>query len=60
MSKSSKVAAGGVVVGIALIWFIGFWPALLVMVGVPVAAYLMLDNTQRRRLQRITRKELGR
>ncbi|CAM5399057.1 hypothetical protein GCM10010329_58620 [Streptomyces spiroverticillatus] len=60
MSKSSKVAAGGVVVGIALIWIIGFWPALLVMVGVPVAAYLMLDKTQRRRLQRITRKELGR
>ncbi|MFJ6701058.1 hypothetical protein ACIQM4_34085 [Streptomyces sp. NPDC091272] len=60
MSKSAKVATGGVVVGIALIWFIGFWPALLVMVGVPVAAYLMLDNTQRRRLQRITRKEIGR
>lgn len=60
MSKSAKVATGGVVVGIALIWIIGFWPALLVMVGVPVAAYLMLDNTQRRRLQRITRKELGR
>ncbi|WP_433549210.1 hypothetical protein ACQPZG_32210 [Streptomyces sp. CA-294286] len=59
MSRSSKVAAGGVVVGIALIWIIGFWPALLVMVGVPVAAYLMLDKTQRRRLQRITRKEIG-
>ncbi|MFI5806051.1 hypothetical protein [Streptomyces sp. NPDC051561] len=60
MSKSAKVATGGVVIGIALIWIIGFWPALLVMVGVPVGAYLLLDKTQRRRLQRITRKELGR
>ncbi|MFD3515818.1 hypothetical protein [Streptomyces sp. NPDC058657] len=60
MSKSAKVATGGVVIGIALIWIIGFWPALLVMVGVPAAAYLMLDKTQRRRLQRIRRKELGR
>ncbi|MBT2507830.1 hypothetical protein J7I98_18465 [Streptomyces sp. ISL-98] len=62
MSNNAKVvAAGGVVVGIALIWLIGFWPALLVMVGVPVAAYLMLDSSQRRRLRsRISRKEIGR
>ncbi|MFF0745245.1 hypothetical protein ACFYVL_33085 [Streptomyces sp. NPDC004111] len=60
MSNGAKVAVGGVVVGVALMMMIGFWPGLLVMVGVPVAAYLMLDKTQRRRLQRITRKELGR
>jgi len=29
-------------------------------VGVPTAAYLTLDPSQRRRLRRITRKELGR
>ncbi|MCP3818796.1 hypothetical protein [Streptomyces sp. A3M-1-3] len=60
MSKSAKVATGGVVVGVALIWVIGFWPALLVMIGVPVAAYLLLDSSQRRRLRRVTRKEIGR
>ncbi|GAA1502822.1 hypothetical protein [Streptomyces albidochromogenes] len=60
MSKSAKVAAGGVVVGVALIWLVGFWPALLVMIGVPVAAYLLLDNSQRRRLRGISRKQIGR
>ncbi|WP_434599573.1 hypothetical protein [Streptomyces sp. A5-4] len=60
MSKSAKVAAGGVVVGIALMMMVGFWPGLLIMVGVPVAAYLMLDDSQRRRLRRISRKEIGR
>ncbi|MDJ0463911.1 hypothetical protein [Streptomyces sp. H27-C3] len=60
MSKSAKVAAGGVVVGIALMMLVGFWPGLLILVGVPVAAYLMLDDSQRRRLRRISRKEIGR
>ncbi|MEN8651959.1 hypothetical protein ABCR94_15415 [Streptomyces sp. 21So2-11] len=60
MSKSAKVAAGGVVVGIALMMMVGFWPGLLIMIGVPVVAYLMLDDSQRRRLRRISRKEIGR
>lgn len=60
MSNSAKVAAGGVVVGIALMMMVGFWPGLLIMVGVPVAAYLMLDKSQRRRLRRVSRKEIGR
>ncbi|OEJ23781.1 hypothetical protein AR457_03990 [Streptomyces agglomeratus] len=60
MSKSAKVAAGGVVVGIALMILVGFWPGLLIMIGVPVAAYLMLDSSQRRRLRGISRKQIGR
>ncbi|GAA3367325.1 hypothetical protein GCM10020367_67740 [Streptomyces sannanensis] len=60
MSKSAKIAAAGVVAGLVLIPLIGFWPSLLVIVGVPVAAYLMLDPFQRRRLRRIPRKEIGR
>ncbi|MET9518283.1 hypothetical protein [Streptomyces sp. NPDC002994] len=60
MSKSAKVATGGVVVGIALMWLVGFWPGLLIMIGVPVAAYLMLDTSQRRRLRSVSRKQIGR
>ncbi|WP_266986170.1 MULTISPECIES: hypothetical protein [Streptomyces] len=58
MSKRAMIAAGGVVVGLILIPLIGFLPALLVLIGVPVVAYLMLDPSQRRRLRHITRKEL--
>ncbi len=39
---------------------IGFWLSLLVVVGVPVLAYLALDPAQRRRLRHVSRKELGR
>ncbi|OAR26780.1 hypothetical protein A8W25_00245 [Streptomyces sp. ERV7] len=58
MSKRAMIAAGGVVVGLILIPLIGFLPALLVLIGLPVVAYLMLDRSQRRRLRHITRKEL--
>ncbi len=37
-----------------------WWAALLIVVGIPAAAYLTLDPAQRRRLRRVTRKELGR
>ncbi|MEV8565326.1 hypothetical protein AB0436_07010 [Streptomyces sp. NPDC051322] len=60
MSKPAMIAVGGVVAGVILIPLIGFFPALLVLVGVPVVAYLLLDSGQRRRLRRITRKEIGR
>ncbi|MEU3186250.1 hypothetical protein ABZ707_18905 [Streptomyces sp. NPDC006923] len=60
MSARAKVAIGGVAVGLLLIPLIGFWFSLLVVLGVPAVAYLMLDPSQRRRLRRINRKELGR
>ncbi|MEE1798460.1 hypothetical protein AB0P17_41265 [Streptomyces sp. NPDC088124] len=60
MSTSAKIAIGGVAVGLLLMPLIGFWFSLLVVIGVPTAAYLMLDPSQRRRLRRISRKELGR
>ncbi|MGW2474091.1 hypothetical protein [Streptomyces sp. NPDC001665] len=60
MSNSAKVAIGGVVVAVVLMPFIGFWLSLLVLIGVPTLAYLALDPAQRRRLRRITRKEIGR
>ncbi|MFI0740674.1 hypothetical protein ACH4PU_21675 [Streptomyces sp. NPDC021100] len=60
MSRRAKVAAGGVAVGALLLLVLPFWLAVLVMVGVPVGAYLLLDPAQRKRLRRVSRKELGR
>ncbi|MCK8677704.1 MULTISPECIES: hypothetical protein [Streptomyces] len=60
MSVRTKVVIGGVAVGLLLWPLIGFWFALLVVLGVPVIAYLALDPGQRRRLRRVNRRELGR
>ncbi|MFE3881415.1 hypothetical protein ACFXPQ_00540 [Streptomyces lydicus] len=60
MSTQAKVAVGGVAVGVILLWLLPFWAALLVMVGVPAVAYLALDSSQRRRLRRVSRKQIGR
>ena len=59
MSRGAKVAVGAVGVGLLLWILTNFWIALLVTVGVPAAAYLLLDPAQRRRLRRVGRKELG-
>lgn len=58
MSRGGKIAIGGVAVGLVLWWLTSFWIAALVMVGVPAAAYLLLDPSQRRRLRHVSRKEL--
>lgn len=60
MTNRAKVAVGGVAVGVILLWLLPFWAALLVMVGVPVGAYLLLDPSQRKRLRRVSRKQLDR
>ncbi|MFE3326967.1 hypothetical protein [Streptomyces sp. NPDC059176] len=60
MSTGAKIAVGGVVVGLVLWPLIGFWMSLLIIVGVPAVAYLALDPSQRRRLRRINRKQIGR
>jgi Flp pilus assembly protein TadB len=60
MSKRATYAVGGVAVGLVMLWVLPFWAALLIIVGVPVGAYLLLDPSQRRRLRRVSRKELGR
>ncbi|MHB9863321.1 hypothetical protein [Streptomyces sp. YIM S03343] len=60
MSKNAKIAAGGVAVGLILLIWLPWWAALLIVLGVPAVAYLTLDPSQRRRLRRAARKELGR
>ncbi|WP_181798276.1 hypothetical protein [Streptomyces sp. WELS2] len=59
MSKNAKIAAGGVAVGLILLIWLPWWAAFLIVVGVPVVAYLALDPSQRRRVRRVARKELG-
>jgi len=60
MSRNAKIAAGGVAAGIILLFWLPWWIALLIVLGVPTAAYLALDPSQRRRLRRNRRRELGR
>lgn len=61
MTNRAKIAVGGVAVGLVL-WIVtqSLLLALLIMVGVPAVAYLALDPSQRRRLRRVSRRELGR
>ncbi|WP_415953093.1 hypothetical protein [Streptomyces sp. KLOTTS4A1] len=60
MTRNAKIAAGGVAAGIILLIWLPWWAALLIVLGVPTAAYLTLDESQRRRLRRVSRKELRR
>ncbi len=60
MSKRATYAVGGVAVGLVLLYVLPLWAALLVIIGVPVGGYLLLDPSQRARLKRVTRKEIGR
>lgn len=60
MSNRAKIAVGGVAVGLFLWIWLPFWAVVLIVLGVPAAAYLALDPGQRRRLRRVSRKQLGR
>ena len=58
MSGRMKIAIGGVIIGLILL-FINPWIALIVIaaaIAVPVAGYLMLDPSQRRRLKNIQQR----
>ena len=64
MSGRTKLAIGGVIVGLILLWLLPWEIGALIIaaaIAVPVGAYFMLDPSQRRRLKRIQeRKQLGR
>ncbi len=63
MSGRTKYVVAGAAGGIIAWWLLPGWFALLIILGivaVPVAGYLLLDPSQRRRLKRITRKQIGR
>jgi ABC-type bacteriocin/lantibiotic exporter with double-glycine peptidase domain len=58
VSGRTKIAIGGVIIGLILL-FINPWIALVVIaaaIAIPVAGYLMLDPSQRRRLKNIQQR----
>lgn len=56
---NTKVIIGGAAAALIALWLLPFWVFLLVVVGVPVAGYLMLDPSQRRKLRARGRKQIG-
>ncbi|MFF6960009.1 hypothetical protein [Streptomyces sp. NPDC008317] len=60
MSNRAKIVIGGVALGLFLWIWIPFWAVVLVIVGVPAVAYFSLDSSQRRRLRRVSRRQIGR
>lgn len=62
MSSQGKVAIGGVVVAVLVLFLIPsiiFKLIVLGVIAVPVVGYLMLDPSQRRRVRGQARKRLG-
>ncbi len=60
MSPAAKIVLAVLALGVVLALVgVPFWAVVLVVVGLPVAGYLMLDQTQRSRLRRVSRKQIG-
>ncbi|MFC4905894.1 hypothetical protein [Actinomadura gamaensis] len=62
MSSPAKIAIGGVIVALVLWVFLPTWVVgllVLAAIGLPVAGYLMLDPSQRKRVRAQSRKRLG-
>lgn len=61
MGRTGFIVVGAIVALIVFLLLPGWLKLLsvLVLVGAPVAGYLMLDPSQRRRLRGQTRKRLG-
>ena len=63
MSGRMKLAIGGIIIGLILLLINPLIAVIVIAaaIAVPLAAYFMLDPSQRRRLKRIQeRKQLGR
>jgi hypothetical protein len=60
MSTGTKYVLGYAAASIVAFILLPNLIAILLIVGVPVVAYLMLDPSQRRRLKQAGRRELGR
>jgi hypothetical protein len=57
-----KWGIGGVIVGLILLGFIPFWLAgllIIVAIAIPAGAWLMLDESQRRRYRELRRRQRG-
>jgi hypothetical protein len=59
VSGRMKLAIGGVIIGLILLWLLPWEVGALIIaaaIAVPVAGYFMLDPSQRRRLKRIQQR----
>ncbi len=62
MSPLGKYYVGAGIASLLALWILPSLVAWLVVIGVlgaPVVAYFMLDESQRRRLRRIRRRQIG-
>jgi hypothetical protein len=62
MTPHMKWAIGGVIVGLILLGFIPFWLAgllIIIAIAIPAGAWLMLDESQRRRYRELRRRQRG-
>jgi membrane protein implicated in regulation of membrane protease activity len=62
MTPHMKWGIAGVIVGLILLGFIPFWLAGLIVIlaiAVPVVAWRMLDESQRRRYRELRRRQRG-
>ncbi|GII53403.1 hypothetical protein Pth03_17920 [Planotetraspora thailandica] len=63
MSPLGKYYVGAGIVSVLSLWLLPSLVAWLIVLGVlagPVAVYFMLDESQRARLRRIRRRQIGR
>ena len=59
MTPQMKWSIAGIVLGLFLFIFFPWWVGagiIVLAIGIPAAAYLMLDKSQRRRLQEMRRR----
>ena len=59
MTPHMKVAIAGIVLGLILLIWLPWWATagiVVLAIGVPTAAYVMLDPSQRRRYREIRRR----
>jgi hypothetical protein len=58
VSGRTKIAIGGIIIGLILLFINPLIGALIILaaIAIPVAGYLMLDPSQRRRLKNIQQR----
>ncbi|SDU27126.1 hypothetical protein [Jiangella alkaliphila] len=59
MGKNTTWIVGGAAAVILALWLLPWWLFLIVVIGVPVAGYLMLDPSQRRKLRNRRNRQIG-
>lgn len=59
MGKNTGWIVGGAAAVILALWLLPFWLFVVLLIGIPVAGYLMLDPSQRRKLRNRRRGQIG-